>query len=57
MFSTNQIEGFFRQPYLQKKSVRKPDVLHVDTNSHKLKVDKNVFGWEESEMGVASLVT
>ena len=34
-----------------------PDFLHVDTNSHALKVDQKMFGWVWSEMGVASLVT
>ena len=49
--------GFFDQPYLQNKSMKWPDFLHVDTNSHKLKVDQNIFGWSWSEMGVSSLVT
>ena len=30
--------------------------LHVDTNSHKLKVDQKFLGWTWSEMGVTSLV-
>ena len=55
MFSANQIAEFFNQPYLQNKS--KPDFLHVDTNSHKLKVDQKNFGWAESKMGLVSLVT
>ena len=49
--------GFFDQPYLQNKSMKWPDFLHVDTNSHKLKVDQNIFGWAWSEMSVSSLVT
>ena len=57
MFSANQIAGFFNQPYLQNKSMKQPDVLHVDTNSHKLKVDKKIEGLAWSEMGVASRVT
>ena len=48
--------GFFDQPYLQNKSIKWPDFLHVDTNSHKLKVDQNIFGWAWSEMSVSSLV-
>ena len=48
MFSTNQIVGFFNQPY--------PDFLHDDRNSHKLKVDLKNFGWEYSKMDVASLI-
>ena len=31
--------------------------MHVDTNSHELKVYQKFFGWAWSEMGVASLVT
>ena len=57
MFSANQIAGFFNQPYLQSKSMKQPDFLHVDTNSHKLKVDQKIWEWAWSEMGVASLVT
>ena len=55
MFSANQIAGFFNQPYLQNKSMKWPDF--VDTNSQKLKVDQNFFGWAWPEMGVANLVT
>ena len=51
MFSANQIAGHFNQPYLQKKSVKLPDFLHVDTNSHKLKVDQKMLGWALSEDG------
>ena len=57
MFSANQIAGFFNQLYLQNKSMKQPDFLHVDTNSHKSKVDQKILGWAWSEMGVASLVT
>ena len=57
MFSANQIAGFFNQPHLQNKSMKKPDFLHVDTNSHKLKADQKNLGWMWSEMGVTSLVT
>ena len=35
MFSANQIARFFKQPYLQNKSIKQPDFLHVDTSSHK----------------------
>ena len=55
MFSVNQISGFFNQPYLQKKSIKWPDFLHVDTNSHKLKAKQKVFEWAWSEMGLASM--
>ena len=42
MFSANQIAGFFNQPYLQNKSVKQPDFLHVDTNSYKFKVNQKL---------------
>ena len=52
MFSASQIAGFFIQPYLQNKSLKEPDFLHVDTNSHKswlknfwMAVVRNGFGW------------
>ena len=51
MFSANQTAGFFNQPYLQSKSMKYPDFVHVDTNSHKLKVDQKFFGWEWSKEG------
>ena len=40
MSLTDQIAGFFNQPYLQNKSIKQPDFLHVNTSSHKLKVDQ-----------------
>ena len=52
MFSANQIAGFFNQPYLQNKSMKQPDFLHVDTNSLKLKVDQNFLGWAWSKKWV-----
>ena len=57
ILSVNQIAGLFNQPYLQNKSMKQPYFLHVDTNSHKLKVDQKIWGWAWSEIGVASLVT
>ena len=33
------------------------DFLHVDTSSHKLKVDQKNFGWKWLKMGMVSLVT
>ena len=57
MFSANQIAAFFNQPYLHSKPMKWPDFLHVDTNSHKLKVDQKKFGWAWPEMGVTNLVT
>ena len=43
MFAANQITGFFNQSYLQNKSIKQPVFLHVDTNSHELKVDQKIF--------------
>ena len=57
ILSVNQIAALFNQPYLQNKSMKQPYFLHVDTNSHKLKVDQKIWGWAWSEIGVASLVT
>ena len=45
MLSANQIAGFFNQPCLQNKSMKQPDFLYVDTNSHKLKVNQKIWGW------------
>ena len=56
MFSANEIGRFFNQSYLQNKSMKWTDFLHVDTNSHKVKVFQKMFGWVWSEMGVSSLV-
>ena len=39
MLLANKIVGFLNQLYLQDKIMKKPDFLHVDTNSLKLKVD------------------
>ena len=35
--------------------MNKPGFLHVDTNSHKLKVLQKYFGWAWSKIGVANL--
>ena len=56
MLSANQIARFLNQPFLQDKSIKQPIFLHVDTNSQKLKVDQNLFGWVQSKMGLANLV-
>ena len=56
MVSANQIPGFLNKPHLQNKSMKQPNSLYVDTNSQKLKVDRNFFGWEWSKMGVINLV-
>ena len=57
MLLDNQIAGFFNQPYLLNKSIKSPDFLHVDTSSHKSKVDPKFFGWTWSKIGMVSLVT
>ena len=57
MFSVTQIVRFFDQPYLQMKPMKEPDFLHVDTNSHTLKVDQNICRRAWSKMGAASLGT
>ena len=33
MFSASQIAGFFNVPYIQKKSLKWPDFLHVELQS------------------------
>ena len=43
MLSANQIASFFNQPYLQNKSVKLSDFLHVDTTSHKSKFHQKIF--------------
>ena len=49
--SANKTGGFFNQPYLQNKSMKLPDFLHVDTNLHRLEK------WVFIKMDVISLVT
>ena len=56
MFSVNPIAGYFSQLYLQNESVKKPNLLHVDTNSNKSKVDQKGFGYAWSKIGALSLV-
>ena len=36
--------------------MKQPDFLHVDTNSHKPKVNRKILGRAWSKMGVVSLV-
>ena len=43
MLSANQIAGFLNQPFLQYKWMKQPNILQVDTNSQKLKVDLKSF--------------
>ena len=37
--------------------MKKPDFLHVDTNSWKIEVDGKILGWGWSKMGVATLLS
>ena len=55
MFSVNPIAGFFSQLYLQNESVKKPNLLHVDTNSNKSKVDQKGFAYAWSKIGAVWL--
>ena len=57
MVSANQIPGFLNQPFLQNKSIKQCNSLHVDTKSQKLKVDRKFFGWAWSKRGVVNLVS
>ena len=57
MLSANQIAGFLNQPFLQNKLMKQPNILHVDTNLQKLKINWKVFGWAWSEMGAGNLVS
>ena len=41
-----RLQDFFNQPYLQCKSKKSLNFLHVDTNLLKLKVDQKSFGLE-----------
>ena len=54
MISANQIVGFFNKPYIQNKSLKWLDFLHVDTNSYELKVNQKFLVWAGSKMGLAS---
>ena len=42
MLLANQIAGFLYQLYLQKKMMKRPVFLHIDTNLWKLKVDLKI---------------
>ena len=50
MFSANQIAD------LLINHISRINFLHVDANSHKLKVYQKLLGWALLEMSVASLV-
>ena len=45
MLLGNQIAGFLNQLYLSNKMMKKPDFLHVDKASWKLKVDWKISSW------------
>ena len=57
MVSAIQIVGFLNQAFLQSKTMKLPHLLHVDTNSQKLKVGWKGFGGTRSKMTVANLVS
>ena len=57
MLLANQIAGFLNQPFLQNNWMKQPNILHVDTNSQKLKLIEKFFGWAWSKMGAANLVS
>ena len=44
MFLVNRIAGFLNKLYLYKEKMKKPDFLHVDTNSLKPKIDQKILG-------------
>ena len=52
MLLANPIAGFLNQLYLWKKFIKKPDFLHVDTNSWKVTVNWEMLRWMQSKMGV-----
>ena len=54
--SANQIAGFLNHLFLQNKLIKQPHFQHVDTNSQKLKIDFNFFGWACSKVDMANLV-
>ena len=56
IFSGNQIPDFLINHISRTNQWNSLIFLHVDTNSHKLKVDEKIFEWPWSKMGVASLV-
>ena len=41
MVSASQIPGFLNQPFLQHKSMKQHNYLHVNINSQKFKADQN----------------
>ena len=57
MVSANQIPGFLNQPFIQHKSGKEHNSLHVDINSQKLKFDWKFFSWAWLKMGVTNLVS
>ena len=57
MLLASQIAGFLNQPFLQNKWMKQPNILHIDTNSQKWKVDGKFFGCAWSKMDVINLVS
>ena len=46
MLAPNQIAEFLNRLYIWNKMTKKPDFLHVDTDSWKLKVDRKILEWD-----------
>ena len=44
MLPAVEITRSLNQAFLQKKEMKQPHYLHVDTNSQKFKVDGKIFG-------------
>ena len=44
MFLANEIAGFLNKLHLWNKKMKKPDFLHVERNSLKLKADRKILG-------------
>ena len=59
MLSANQIAGFLKQLFLLNKLMKWSHILHVDTNSEKLKVAQKLFGsaWSKYACGQSGLWT
>ena len=59
MISANQIPGFLIQPFLQSKSMKQCNSLHVDTKSQKLieNLTENFLVGHGGKEGLANLVS
>ena len=57
MLSTIQIAKFLNQAFLQSKSMKQAQFLHVDINSQRLKIDWKVYDGTWWKTSVANLVS